>query len=72
MGKKVLQTDRYTYLGVTIHKSGKIKCAVEDRIKRTSRAINMLQGAQPSCGNIKVNVALSLFEKQNFTYINLW
>ena len=42
----------------------KIKYAVEDRIKRTSRAINMLQGALSSCGNINVNVDMSLFEKQ--------
>ena len=48
-GEKITQTDRYCYLGVTIHKSGKVKYAVEDRIKRASRAINMLQGALSTC-----------------------
>ena len=44
--------------------SGKVKYAVEDRIKRASRAVNMLQGALSTCGNVNVNVAMSLFEKQ--------
>ena len=63
LDSKITQKDTYCYLWVTIHKSGKIKYAVEDRIKGTSQSINMLQGALSSCGNINVNVAMSLFEQ---------
>ena len=62
-GDKITQTDRYCYLRVK-HKSGKVKYAVEDRIKRASRAKNMLQGALATYGNVNVKVAMSLLEKQ--------
>ena len=32
--KKIIQTDFYTYLGVRIHKSGKIKYSILDRIEK--------------------------------------
>jgi len=61
---KISQVQDYTYLGVKLHQSCKTKYAIEDRIERTSRAINMLQGVLYSNGNINVNVALSIFDKQ--------
>ena len=42
---KISQVDSYTYLhlGVNIHKSGKIKYSVKDRIAKASRAKNMIK-----------------------------
>ena len=56
--------DQYTYLGVCLHKSGKIKYAIEDRIKKAARAINMIQGALSTTGNVSVGIAMSIFDKQ--------
>ena len=61
---KVEQVNNYTYLGVNIHKSGDIKYSIDDRIKKASRAMNMLQGALSTNGNINVDIAITLFEKQ--------
>ena len=44
-GVSIAKVTEYKYLGVIIHKSGKIKYAIEDRIKISNRAINMLRGA---------------------------
>ena len=63
-GIKINQVDSYTYLGVTIHKSGNIKHSIKYRINKASRAINMIKGALSACGNINVNVAISFYEKQ--------
>ena len=60
----ISKVDSYKYLGVIIHKSGKIKYNIEERITKASRAVNMLKGALSSTGNISVDVALSLFDKQ--------
>ena len=61
---KIDEVDNYTYLGTVIHKSCDPKYAIKDRIERASRAVNMIQGALSTQGNINVNVALSLFNKQ--------
>ena len=55
---------RYTYLGVTIHKSGKADFAIKDRIEKASRAINMIKAALSSNGNINVDIAMAIFQKQ--------
>jgi len=54
----------YTYLGVLLHKSGKIKYAMEDRVKKAARAANLIQRAISSTGNVSVDIATSLFDKQ--------
>ena len=56
--------DHYKYLGVIIHKSGKIKYCIKERVQKASRAINMLQGAISTMGNVSVEIALTLFDKQ--------
>ena len=58
------RVDRYTYLGVTIHKSGKVDFAIKDRTERASRAINMIKAALSSNGNINVDIAMAIFQKQ--------
>ena len=63
-GTKIEQVNSYNYLGVCLHKSGKIKYSIDDRIAKASRAINMIQGALSTNGNVSVNIALSLFQKQ--------
>ena len=58
------QVNQYKYLGVIIQKNGKTKMAIEDRINKAKRAINMLQGALSTNGNVSPSLALSLFDKQ--------
>ena len=83
-GVSITKVTEYKYLGVIIHKSGKIKYAIEDRIKKSNRAINMLRGALCSTSNVKVKVkvsnylstlvsvdiALFLFDKQIFPILS--
>ena len=40
------------------------KHSIDDRIRKESRAINMLQGALSTNGNINVDIAITLFKKQ--------
>ena len=59
-----------------IHKSGKIKYSIDDRVEKASRAVNMIQGALSTCGNVNVEVAISLFNKQIMPVLtygsNIW
>lgn len=57
---------QYKYLGVIIDDNGKTKYAIDERIQKASRAINMLQGALSTTANVSVDIALSLFDKQIF------
>ena len=52
---KVELVKNYTYLAVNIHKSDDIKYSIDDRIKKASCAMNMLQGALSTNGNININ-----------------
>ena len=61
---KIEQVNNYIYLGVNIHKSGDIKFTIEDRIKKASRAMNMIQGALSTNSNVNIEIALSLFENK--------
>ena len=69
-GVSIAKVTEYKYLGVIIHKSGKIKYAIEDRIKKSNRAINMLRGALCTTSNVSVDIALSLFDKQIFPILS--
>ena len=61
---KIDKVDSYKYLGIIIHKSGKITQAIDDRIIKATRAMNMLQGALSTTRNVSVDIATSLFDKQ--------
>ena len=49
---------------------------MEDRVEKASRAVNMIQGALSMCGNVNVDVAISLFNKQIIPVLtygsNIW
>ena len=64
------KVDQYKYLGVIIHKSGKLKYAIEDRIAKANRAIGMVRSALSSSKNVSVNLALSIFDKQIFPILS--
>lgn len=55
----------FRYLGILIHKSGKLKHSILDRIKKAERAIFLIKQAfQDSNGYATLNLAVTLFEKQ--------
>ena len=62
---EILETvNEYTYLGFKITSNNKISNIMQDRIDKANRVTNVIRKCMYTTGNVNVNLALTLFDKQ--------
>ena len=56
--------NKYKYLGMVIHKNGKFKEAIADRVAKANSAIHMLKHVTGYSNSLSTKLSMSMFDKQ--------
>jgi hypothetical protein len=56
--------DKFTYLGIEMTATGNVGPAIQARVTKAMRAVNMCRQAITTTGNVSTVLALSIFDKQ--------
>jgi exonuclease III len=69
-GRVLENVNKFTYLGIDITANGNMREAISTRILKANRAAAMCRQALSTTGNVSVQLALTIFEKQIFPILS--